>query len=57
MGINGRMEGQYPLFYQQFHQIICIKGFRVRLLSYKQAKAPDSAMGSAETEQQLGVGV
>lgn len=50
------MEGQYPLSYQRFHQIIFIKGFQVRFLSYKQANTPSRAIGSAESEQLLVMG-
>lgn len=50
------MEGQYLLFYQQFHQIIFIKGFQVRLPSYKQAHTVSRAIASAEPEQHLSVG-
>lgn len=51
------MEGQYPLFYQQFHQIIFIKGFQVRLLSYKQANTLSRAIGGVAPEQLLDAGV
>lgn len=50
------MEGQYPLFYQQFHQIIFIKDFQVRLLSYKQVNTVSRPIRSAETEPLLAVG-
>lgn len=45
------MKGQYPLSYQQFHQIIFIKGFQVQLLSYKQTDTQSRAGGSVEVEQ------
>lgn len=51
------MEGQYPLFYQQFHQIIFIKGFQVRLLSYKQVNTVSRPIRSAETEPLLAADV
>lgn len=45
------MEGQYPLSYQQFHQIIFIKGFQIQLLSYKQTDTQSQALVSVEPEQ------
>lgn len=45
------MKGQYPLSYQQFHQIIFIKGFQVQLLSYKQTDTQSRAVGSVAAEQ------